>query len=46
MKKMLSLLICFALIAGSVIAFAACSKQNKGNENTSTSDTESGGGQP
>ena len=40
MKKIIALLICLALIAGSVIAFSACSKQNKKNENTNTSETQ------
>lgn len=38
MKKIISLLICLALITGSVIAFAACSKQNNENENTGNSE--------
>lgn len=40
MKKIISLLICAAIIIVSVTAFAACSKQN---ENTNSNNTESGG---
>ena len=42
MKKVLSIIICLSLIATSVIAFAACSKQNKERGNENTSNTESG----
>ena len=43
MKKIVSLLICAAIIIVGVTAFAACSKQNKQNENTNSNNTESGG---
>ena len=40
MKKLLSVIICLALIVTSVFVFAACSKQNNENENTSNFESE------
>ncbi len=43
MKKVLSIILGFALIAVSFAFFAACDKQNNDNEATGTNGTESGG---
>ncbi|MBQ4366227.1 MAG: hypothetical protein II804_08190 [Clostridia bacterium] len=43
MKKAVSIILCLSLIAASILAFAACSKQNRDNEATTAGNTENGG---